>query len=60
METIVLTLIFIFCVIFPLWKWYRPKIEIIQLIKGYSVYIVYNKWDGPDYKGRVAKHLFDI
>lgn len=63
METVLLTTLLISCIVFPLfqlWKWFRPQIEIVQFIEHYSIYIIYNKWDGPEYKGRVAKHLFDI
>lgn len=60
METIVLIAILLFCVVFPLWRWYQPKIEVVVLVKHFRVYLLYNKWDGSNYKGRVCKYLFEI
>lgn len=53
-------LILSFCIIFPLWKWYQPKIEVVALVKNYRVYLWYNKYDGTIYIGRVYKYLFEI
>ena len=60
MNIILLILILFFCVVFPLWRWYQPEIEIIILIDHYRVYLWYNKWNGANYEGRVYKYLFEI
>lgn len=60
MDIVLLIAIFLLCIIFPLWKWYQPKIDIVVLTKNYRIYLWYNKWDGAEYRGRVCKHLFDI
>lgn len=60
MDIVLLIAIFLLCIIFPLWKWYQPKIDIVVLTKNYRIYLWYNKWDGAEYRGRVYKHLFDI
>lgn len=57
---LLIIIILVLWVIFPLWRWYQPKIEVVVLIKHYRVYLGYNKWDGTDYKGRVYKYLFEI
>lgn len=41
------------------YKYYEPKIEVVVLVKHYRVYLWYNRWDGPVYK-RVYKYLFEI
>ena len=60
MEAILLILIFFLCIVYPLWKWYQPKIEVVVLVKHYRVYVWYNKYDRAEYKGRVYKYLFEI
>ena len=60
MEAILLILIFLFCIVLLLWKWYQPKIEVVMLVKHYRVYLYYNKWYGADYRVRVYKYLFEI
>lgn len=60
MEAILLISIFFLCIVYPLWKWYQPKIEVVVLIKHYKVYLWYNKYDGAEYRGRVYKYLFEI
>lgn len=42
------------------YKHYEPKIEAVALVKRFRVCLWYNKWDGPRYKGRVYKYLFEI
>lgn len=59
-EAILLILIFFLCIVYPLWKWYQPKIEVVVLVKHYRVYLWYNKYDGAEYRGRVYKYLFEI
>lgn len=59
-EAILLTLIFFFCVVTPLWRWYQPKIEVVASVRHYKVYLWYNQYDGAEYKGRVHKYLFEI
>lgn len=59
-EAILLILIFFFCVVTPLWRWYQPKIEVVALVRHYRVYLWYNQYDGGEYKGRVYKYLFEI
>lgn len=46
--------------VYVLYKYYRPSIHIITLMNGYRIYLLYNKWDGPNYQGRVYKYLFEI
>lgn len=53
-------LLFLFCIIIPLWRRYQPKIEVVVLVKHFRIYLWYNKWDGANYKGRVYKYLFEI
>ena len=60
MNIMLLILIFFFCVVFPLWIWYQPEIEVVALIDHYRVYLWYNKWNGANYEGRVYKYLFEI
>lgn len=60
MDAVLLIILFLFCIVFPLWRWYQPKIEVVVLVKHFRVYMWYNKWDGPDYRGRVYKYLFEI
>lgn len=60
MKAILLLIIFLLYIICPLYKYYEPKIEIIVLIKHYRIYLRYNTWDGPCYKRRVYKYLFEI
>ena len=60
MEAILLTFIFLLYIVYPLWKWYQPKIEVVVLVKHYRVYVWYNQYDGAEYKGRVYKCLFEI
>lgn len=58
-EAILLILIFFLCIVYPLWKWYQPKIEVVVLVKHYRVYMWYNKYDRPMCK-RVYKFLLEI
>lgn len=54
-------ILLIFVVFLFLWipyKYYEPKIEIIELVKNYRVYLWYNKWEGPACI-RVHKFLFE-
>lgn len=60
MEAILLILIFLLCIVHPLWRWYQPKIEVVALVRHYRVYLWYNQYDGAEYKGRVYKYLFEI
>ena len=60
MNIMLSILIFFFCVVFPLWIWYQPEIEVVVLIDHYRVYLWYNKWNGANYEGRVYKYLFEI
>ena len=60
MDIVILILIFLLCIVLPLWKWYQPKIEVVTLARHYRVYFWYNQYDGAEYKGRVYKYLFEI
>ena len=60
MEVILLIFISFFCIVYPLWKWYEPKIEIVVLYKHHKVYLWYNEYDGAIYRGRICKYLFEI
>ena len=59
MNIALLIVLFLLGVVFPLWKWYQPKIEVVVLVKNYRVYLWYNKWNGA-YKRRTYKYLFEI
>lgn len=56
---IFLVILFIFYIIFQLWGWFQPAIEIIVFDKHYMVYLWYNKRDDANCK-RVYKYLFKI
>ena len=60
MDIVILILIFLLCIVYPLWRWYQPKIEVVTLAGHYRVYLWYNQYDGVEYKGRVYKYLFEI
>lgn len=60
MEAILLTFIFFLCMVYPLWKWYQPEIEVVVLVKHYRIYLWYNQYDGAEYRGRAYKYLFEI
>ena len=47
MNTIILIVLLLLCIITALLNWYRPKIEIVVLEKGFNIYLWYNKWYGP-------------
>lgn len=59
-DLIILIFTVVFCTVFPLWRWYQPKIEIIVLVKRRIVYLCYNKYERSEYKGRVHKPLFEV
>nr|DAH01964.1 MAG TPA: hypothetical protein [Crassvirales sp.] len=60
MDIMILITVLLFCTIWPMFRHYEPKIEVVVLISHYRVYLWYNAWDGPCYKGRVYKYLFEI
>lgn len=60
MKETLLILILIACLIYTVWKHFKPKIEIIVLVKHYRVYLWYDKWEGANYQGRTYKYLFTI
>lgn len=57
-ELILLVLIVLLC-LWSLYVYYRPRIDIVVLVKRLRVYLWYNKHDGPLYK-RVYRFLFEI
>lgn len=59
-DIIILIIVFLFCIIHPLWRWYEPKIEAVALVEHYRIYLWYNSYNGTEYKGRVYKYLFEI
>lgn len=59
MNDWIIVIIVFLMVLWMLFKHYEPKIEVVVLIKRIRVYLWYNKWDGPYYKGRVYKYLFE-
>ena len=61
MNTLLLLLTLIICIVIPLLIYYEPRIDIVVLVKHYRVYLWYNKWDHYIYrKERVYKLLFEI
>ena len=58
-DTILLILILLLYIAFPLWKLYRPTIEIVVLVRKRKIYLWYNKWSKSEYKGRVYKCLLE-
>ncbi len=60
MEYIILSILIIF-LLGNLYIYYRPQIEIIQLVTNYEVYIIYNQYNYITGKmNRMSKRLFKI
>ena len=60
MNEILLLITTLLCIIFSLWKLYKPKIEIIKYIGKYSVYLHYHKYYPDNYSKIITKYLFSI
>lgn len=56
---IVIPVLLYLLVLYTLWKWYKPKIDIVELTKGYRIYLSYIIHNETD-KRRVYKLLFQI
>lgn len=59
MGIIILALAILY-ILYMLYHHFRPKIEIVPLVKHYTVYLWYNKYCGPVFQGRCYKYLFTI
>lgn len=42
---------------FGLLKYYEPKIDIVVTSSYYKVFLWYDSYEGPEYKGRIYKCL---
>ena len=60
MDIIILILVYILGIVFPLCIWYKPKIEIVKLVRHYNVYLEYNRYNGVEYRGRTHIYLFTV
>ena len=58
--------IFVFCVLlgmflYPAFKYFNPKIEILQQENKYIIFLLYNKWEEEKNTFiRAKKHLFKL
>lgn len=59
MSDWIILVIMVLIILYLLFSYFQPKIEIVFLVKKHRVFLWYNKWEGQSRK-RVYKSLFDI
>lgn len=60
MIIVLIVAVILFWIIVPLWRWYRPTIDIVAY-KGYGdIFLVHDKWERGTYKGRSSTFLFTL
>lgn len=60
MDTLFILILLFLCIISLLWKYYQPKLEIIEINNKFEIYLWYNEWVDSVYQGRIRKYLFKI